>query len=110
MKKNFIATSEKSCQSPTTLLNREATAISLTSTEAGQRFNRFWIQAYDTTNYMKSKVRMMLGRPGVRFNISWMLLNVHLTDATKRCLTGGPFQRLKEFREFHYKEPRMISG
>ncbi|KAK8783826.1 hypothetical protein V5799_009804 [Amblyomma americanum] len=44
---------------------------------------------------------VIMGTPGIRANFTWFLFNVHLTDLTGRCLTGGPFDRVKGFRDFY---------
>ncbi|KAL3169650.1 hypothetical protein MRX96_015486 [Rhipicephalus microplus] len=54
---------------------------------------------------MTMKASYMMMRSGVRTNLSWLLLNAHLTDTTGRCLKEGPFERVKKFRQFHY-QPR----
>ncbi|KAL1414853.1 hypothetical protein MTO96_007115 [Rhipicephalus appendiculatus] len=65
------------------------------------------INAYTSPNvFTPTMATDMMAWPGVRASLSWLLLDAHLTDVTKRCLKEGPFERVKKFRKFHY-QPRL---
>ncbi|KAH7938607.1 hypothetical protein HPB51_028875 [Rhipicephalus microplus] len=50
--------------------------------------------------------KVIMNKPERRANFSWFLFNVELTDVTRHCLTEGPFDRLKQFKEFYLNEAR----
>ncbi|XP_075556715.1 uncharacterized protein LOC142588781 [Dermacentor variabilis] len=89
----------QACQVQETILDPEKSAIGLASQPQTQRVV---LQTFDTISLMKSKATSLLSEPKVRKQLTWLLLNVDLTDSTKRCLKSGPFERVKEFSSFHF--------
>ncbi|KAL3218569.1 hypothetical protein MRX96_031501 [Rhipicephalus microplus] len=57
---------------------------------------------YDTVETMREKAEFVMTTNRKRANFTWFLFNVHLTDISKKCRPNGPFERLREFRKFHY--------
>ncbi|XP_065301191.1 location of vulva defective 1-like [Dermacentor albipictus] len=92
------------CQVQETILDLEKSAIGLASQPQTQRVV---LQTFDTISLMKSKATTILTQPNVRNKLTWLLLNVDLTDSTKRCLKSGPFERVKEFSDFHYQHAQI---
>ncbi|XP_077523467.1 uncharacterized protein LOC144134425 [Amblyomma americanum] len=82
------------CQIALANLNSEKTVVGFRNRQP----NIF--QSHDTLERMKEKAGIVMNLPNRRRNFTWFLLNVHLTDNTKRCLPDGPFSRVKGFREF----------
>ncbi|KAL1414858.1 hypothetical protein MTO96_007120 [Rhipicephalus appendiculatus] len=67
-----------------------------------------FLMAKDT--FGRSEASVIMNKPGRRVTFSWFLLNVELTDVTRQCLTEGPFQRVKEFKEFYVNEAQKTAA
>ncbi|XP_077523470.1 uncharacterized protein LOC144134428 [Amblyomma americanum] len=96
----------QACQVGTAELYSEKTVIGLNSQESVQSLGGQYLQSHDTLSFMKEKAKIVMNTPGRRPLFTWFLFNVHLTDVTGRCLPGGPFERLKGFRDFYYEEAK----
>ncbi|XP_075721482.1 uncharacterized protein LOC142764834 [Rhipicephalus microplus] len=100
----------QACQVTQTDLTLEKTAIGLSSEDQEHRFGHYFLFAFDTLTHMKDKATVLMERPGTRINMTWLLMNVDLTDSTRGCLTGGPFERLMAFRDFYYRQAQKPKG
>ncbi|XP_075723874.1 uncharacterized protein LOC142765953 [Rhipicephalus microplus] len=101
----------QACQAHTVDLNLEKAVIGLNNAESATLFdNRNIFQSHDTLTRMKEKAEMIMSRSDTRVNFTWLLWNVHLTDVTRTCLTGGPFERVKGFRDFFYHQAQLPKG
>ncbi|XP_077524174.1 uncharacterized protein LOC144135375 [Amblyomma americanum] len=94
----------QACQTPPTNLQSEKIVIGLKTPQASQTLHKTILQSYDTLDFMKEKAMYVMNTPNRRENFTWFLFNVHLTDFTGRCLTQGPFERVKGFRDFYHAE------
>ncbi|KAL3169649.1 hypothetical protein MRX96_015485 [Rhipicephalus microplus] len=84
---------KEACQAHTVDLNLEKAVIGLNNAESATLFdNRNIFQSHDTLTRMKEKAEMIMSRSDTRVNFTWLLWNVHLTDVTRTCLTGGTFR------------------
>ncbi|XP_075556697.1 uncharacterized protein LOC142588763 [Dermacentor variabilis] len=100
------ATSELACEQQDVELLKERTMAGISSVRGTTYF-----YTYETAHTLKSKAELTMSSKDREHKFSWLLLNVHLTDVTKRCFTGGPFERLKEFRKFYYEySQKFVSG
>ncbi|KAL1414860.1 hypothetical protein MTO96_007122 [Rhipicephalus appendiculatus] len=98
------------CQADTTELTSERTVIGLLQPDTVQLFSQMLFQSYDTLDLMEMKSSRIMSKADIRANFTWFLFNVHLTDHTKSCLPGGPFERLKGFRHYFDRRARMPKG
>ncbi|XP_077548657.1 uncharacterized protein LOC144161994 [Haemaphysalis longicornis] len=84
------------CQATAASVTEENTTIDITPGPPTT------LRSYDTLELLKAKATLIMGHEDIPANFTWFMWNVHLTDTTSKCLTGGPFYRLKKFRS-HYK-------
>uniref|UniRef100_A0A6M2D8W5 Uncharacterized protein n=1 Tax=Rhipicephalus microplus TaxID=6941 RepID=A0A6M2D8W5_RHIMP len=100
----------QACQVSGEELGTAKTMISINNNASVSLFNRTinrtMFQTFDTTAQMKDKAKVIMNKPERRANFSWFLFNVELTDVTGHCLPEGPFDRLKQFKEFYLNEAR----
>ncbi|XP_077523473.1 uncharacterized protein LOC144134432 [Amblyomma americanum] len=82
-------------------LHSERITIGFSSNRSFADTGKVVLQTFDTLRFMMDKANVIMGTPGIRANFTWFLFNVHLTDLTGRCLTRGPFDRVKGFRDFY---------
>nr|XP_054928013.1 uncharacterized protein LOC129385403 [Dermacentor andersoni] len=99
----------QACQVPQTDLNIEKTAIGHDTTAQSQRLMRDRLLAFDTLKHLIDKATLIMQKPDVRTNLTWLLLNADMTDSTGQCLRA-PFERVKGFRDFYYRRPLMPKG
>ncbi|XP_065301192.1 uncharacterized protein [Dermacentor albipictus] len=104
-----ISDYSEACQVPKTDLNIEKTAVGLDTTAQSKPLMRDRMLAFDTLNHLIVKATIIMQKPDVRTNLSWLLLNVDMTDSTGHCLPA-PFDRVKGFRDFYYQRARMPKG
>ncbi|XP_075742278.1 uncharacterized protein LOC142795943, partial [Rhipicephalus microplus] len=101
----------QACQADTTELTFERTVIGLIPPEVVQMFGgRRLFLSHDTLDLMEMKASRIMSRSDIRDKFTWFLFNVHLTDHTKSCLPGGPFERLKGFRQYLNRRASMPKG
>ncbi|KAL3186838.1 hypothetical protein MRX96_026800 [Rhipicephalus microplus] len=101
----------QACQADTTELTFERTVIGLIPPEVVQMFgDRRLFLSHDTLDLMEMKASRIMSRSDIRDKFTWFLFNVHLTDHTKSCLPGGPFERLKGFRHYLDRRASMPKG
>ncbi|XP_070378382.1 uncharacterized protein [Dermacentor albipictus] len=105
-----ISDYSQACQADSTDLSLEKTVIGLNKAESMKLLGKKIFQSHDTLHYMTEKAKIIMERPDTRVNLSWFLWDVHLTDTTRTCLTGGPFERVKGFRDFFYRQAQMPKG
>lgn len=101
----------QACQADTADLNLEKTVIGMNKAESVKLLSDKRIfQSHDTLIRMREKAQIIMERPDTRANLTWLLWDVHLTDVTRNCLSGGPFQRVKGFRDFFYRQAQLPKG
>ncbi|KAL1414854.1 hypothetical protein MTO96_007116 [Rhipicephalus appendiculatus] len=100
----------RACQARTIDLSLEKAVIGLNKVESAKLFNKTIFQSHDTLAFMKEKAEVIMSRPDTRVNFTWLLWNVHLTDFTHLCLPGGPFERVKGFRDFFHQQAQLPKG
>nr|XP_054928488.1 uncharacterized protein LOC129385649 isoform X1 [Dermacentor andersoni] len=101
-----ISSVSQACERQDVELQQEKTMAGVGSVGGSTYF-----YTYETARTLKSKAELTMSSKNRDHKFSWFLLNVHLTDVTKRCFTGGPFERLKEFRKFYYEHSqKLVSG
>ncbi|KAH7972598.1 hypothetical protein HPB52_013826 [Rhipicephalus sanguineus] len=89
------------CQPTKSELNLEKSNIAFNSEASSSLLGKTILHSFDTFAQMKEKAMLIMETPGRRANFTWFLYNVELTDVTRQCLPGGPFDRLKEFKNFY---------
>nr|XP_054928014.1 uncharacterized protein LOC129385404 [Dermacentor andersoni] len=99
----------QACQVPETGLHVEKTAIGLDTTAQSKLLMQERMLAFDTLNHLIDKATLIMQKPDVRTNLTWLLLNADMTDSTGQCLRA-PFERVKGFRDFFYRRARMPKG
>ncbi|XP_065301281.1 uncharacterized protein [Dermacentor albipictus] len=104
-----ISDYSQACQAPQTDLNIEKTTVGLTTRAQAQRLTRAVLVAFDPLNHLIDKATLIMQKPDIRTNLTWLLLNTDLTDSTETCLQQ-PFERVKGFRDFYYRRAQMPAG
>ncbi|XP_065301193.1 uncharacterized protein [Dermacentor albipictus] len=104
-----ISAYSEACQVPETGLHIEKTVIGLDTLEQAELLMQQRLLAFDKLYHLIDKATIIMQRPDIRTNLTWMLLNADLTDSTGFCLSA-PFQRLKGFRDFYYRQAQMPKG
>ncbi|XP_075554003.1 uncharacterized protein LOC142587014 [Dermacentor variabilis] len=104
-----ISDYSQACQVPETDLNIEKTAVGLATRGQFPRLQEDRLLAFDTLSHLIDKATIIMQKPDVRTNLTWLLLNADLTDPTRQCLRE-PFERVKEFRDFYYRRAQMPTG
>ncbi|KAL3186839.1 hypothetical protein MRX96_026801, partial [Rhipicephalus microplus] len=89
------------CQATKAELNLEKSNIAFNSDASTNILGIKVLHSFDTLEQMTEKAMLIMETPGRRANFSWMLFNVELTDVTRKCLTGGAFERVREFKKFY---------
>ncbi|XP_077536828.1 uncharacterized protein LOC144149169 isoform X2 [Haemaphysalis longicornis] len=68
------------------------------------------LRTWNTFELLETKAKRIMSEKNIRSNFTWFLWNVHLTDFTSQCLPGGPFDRVKKFRNLYRTEYGKMSG
>ncbi|XP_070378387.1 uncharacterized protein [Dermacentor albipictus] len=100
----------QACQPVKAELNLEKSNIGFNNPSSQNFLKKNIFHTFDTVSQMQDKAMLIMEMPGRRANFSWFLINVHLTDVTRSCLPKGPFQRVKEFKEFYYNLAQKPAG
>ncbi|XP_065301190.1 uncharacterized protein [Dermacentor albipictus] len=103
-----ISAYSQACKVRETDLKLEKTAIGLATTLQSKRLQARLL-AFDTLNHLIEKATNIMKRSDARTNLTWLLLNADMTDSTGKCLEK-PFERVKGFRDFYYRQAQMPKG